>query len=61
VYVTLQWRSNSDLRRGDGAELDESFPFYVDMEVPLDDPWDLTVAETTYGVDTREWYREPDE
>lgn len=55
VAVTLQWGSNSDVRRGDGAELDQSFPFWCDLEVPLDDLWDLDLAETTYGVDTSEW------
>lgn len=55
VGVMLQWGSNSDLRRGDGAELAQSFPFYCDIATPVDDPWELSVAETTYGVDTREW------
>jgi hypothetical protein len=55
VSVTLQWGANSDVRRGDGVELDQSFPFYCDIEVPLDDPWDLSSAETIYGVDTRSW------
>jgi hypothetical protein len=61
IYVTLQWGSNSDVRRGDGAELDESFPFYVDMVLPLDEPWDMSYAETNYGVDAREWRGDPDE
>lgn len=55
VSVTLQWGSNSDLRRGDGAESDQSFPFFCDMELPLDEPWALGMAETTCGVDTSEW------
>ena len=55
VAVVLQWGSNSDVRRGDGAELEQSFPFHCDIELPLDDPWNLDLAETTYGVDTREW------
>jgi hypothetical protein len=56
VEVTLQWGSNSDLRRGEGAELDQSFPFHCDIEIPLDEPWYLDLAETTCGVDTQEWY-----
>lgn len=56
VAVTLQWGSNSDLRRGDGAELDESFPFQCDIIVPLEYPWDLDSAETVAGVDTSEWW-----
>jgi Predicted pPIWI-associating nuclease len=60
LSVTLQWGSNSDMRRGDGVELGESFPFECDIEVSLDDPWDLSNAETRYGVDTTKW-RDGDE
>ena len=56
VAVVLQWGSNSDVRRGDGAELEQSFPFYCDILLPLDDLWNLDLAETTYGVDTQEWH-----
>lgn len=55
VSVILQWGSNSDLRRGDGAELSQSFPFFCDIELPLDEPWDLGLAEVTCGVDTSSW------
>jgi len=55
VNVILQRGSNSDLRRGDGAELSETFPAISDITVPIDDPWDLSMAETEYGVDTSEW------
>lgn len=60
IYVTLQWGSNSDVRRGDGVELNESFRFHVDIVLPLDEPWDISCAETTYGVDTQEWRDDPD-
>lgn len=56
VSVTLQWGSNSDLRRGDGADLDESFPFQCLFDVPIDDPRDLSQAEIVSGVDTSSWY-----
>ncbi len=56
ISVSLQWGSNSDVRRGDGAELDDDFPFHCDIELPLGDPWDLNEAETNYGVDTSSWY-----
>ena len=56
VSVTLQFGSNSDLRRGDGAELDDSFPFECLFDVPLDDPRDLSRAEVVSGVDTSSWY-----
>jgi hypothetical protein len=55
VEVTLQWGSNSDVRRGDGAELGQSFPFQCEFQLPVDDPWDLDLAEPTYGVDTSAW------
>lgn len=55
VSVILQWGSNSDLRRGDGAELGQSFPFFCDIELPLDEPWELGLAEVTCGVDTSSW------
>jgi predicted pPIWI-associating nuclease len=51
VAVTLQWGSNSDLRRGDGAEADLSFPFRCDIEVSLDDPLNIAFGETEYAVD----------
>lgn len=55
VSVVLQWGSNSDLRRGDGAELGQSFPFFCDIELPLDEPWELGLSEVTCGVDTGSW------
>ena len=56
VSVTLQFGSNGDVRRGDGAELDDSFPFECLFDVPLDDPRDLSQAEVVSGVDTSSWY-----
>lgn len=66
VEVTLQWGSNSDLRRGDGAESSQSFPFHCEFQLSLDDPWDLDDAKLTYGVDVSRWHEmmapdEPDE
>ena len=58
ISVILQWGSNSDLRRGDGAELPESFSFWCNITLPIDNPWDLRYAETEYGVDNRDWYGE---
>jgi hypothetical protein len=55
IEVTLQWGSNSDVRRGDGAEFEQSFPFWCEFELPLDNLWELDLAEPTYGVDTGEW------
>ncbi|MGX1196632.1 pPIWI-associating nuclease domain-containing protein [Parvibaculum sp. MBR-TMA-1.3b-4.2] len=55
VETTLQWGSNSDIRRGDGAEIDQTFPFTCSIAVPLEDPWDLGFAEIVVGVDTSSW------
>jgi len=41
--------------RGDGAGLEQSFPFSCDVELPLSDPWNLERAEPRYGVDVSEW------
>ena len=56
ISVTFQWGSNSDLRRGDGAELEQSFPFSCLFEVPIDEPHDLEYAEIVSGVDTSSWW-----
>lgn len=55
ISVVLQWGSNSDVRRGDGVEIEESFPFHVDFELPLDTPWAIEQAERTHHVDTKSW------
>ena len=55
VEVTLQFGSNSDVRRGDGAEIPHSFPFHCDIEVPIDDPHDVSMGEPAYGVDKSRW------
>ena len=49
----LQWGSNSDLRRGDGAIADYSFPFQVTMEATIDDMDDFQNVE--YSVNASEW------
>jgi hypothetical protein len=60
--ITLQWGSNSDVRRGDGVEVGECFPFRCEIQVSLDDIWDLSGAETTYYIDRKGWGdRDPDD
>lgn len=58
ITVSLQWGSNSDVRRGDGAEMTKSFPFSCDFVVPTEDPRDLELAEVASGVDTDGWWRD---
>jgi len=55
IDVILQFGSNSDIRNDIGAELPQTFPFTCDIIVPLDDPWDLGLAEARCGVDVSEW------
>jgi hypothetical protein len=56
VSVTLQFGSNSDVEKGDGAELEQGFPFDCEFDVPIDDPRDLASATVTSGVDTSSWF-----
>ena len=51
IDVTLQWGS-----KGDGAESLQSFPFWCDITLPIDKPWDLHYAQTYYEVDTSDWF-----
>jgi len=55
VDVMLQWGSDSDVRHGDGAEFGQNFPFECKFKLPLEDLWDLQLAEPVYRVDTSEW------
>ncbi|MBC3450861.1 hypothetical protein HU745_07320 [Pseudomonas mosselii] len=61
--VTLQWGSNSDLRNGDGAEMDESFDFTCELtcETPNPDPSALQFVEDSVIVDTGDWHDQEDE
>jgi hypothetical protein len=60
IGATLQWGSNSDLRKGDGAELEETFPFLCRIEVPIDCPFDIKLAEISYEIDQGDWSRDHD-
>ena len=61
VSVLLQYGSNADVRRGDGAEMSTSFPFAVEFEVPVEEPRDLRNAVIVSGVNTDSWFDGPDE
>jgi hypothetical protein len=58
LAVGLQWGSNSDVSRGDGIELDDSFPFEVTMQSPIDDVSSFYGIE--YSVDTSTWLADDD-
>ncbi|MGH9522694.1 MAG: hypothetical protein ACRD3E_09205 [Terriglobales bacterium] len=55
IDCILQFSSNSDIRRGDGAEIPQSFAFSCQLWCPVEDPDELEVIEDSVGVDTREW------
>lgn len=56
VGVELQWGSNSDLRRGDGATGNESFPFTCKLCSRVESPEELEVVDDTLCVDTSSWW-----
>ena len=55
IAMELQWGSNSDIRRGDGAVLSKSFPFTCYLWSPVDDPTQVEAREDGLLVDTRSW------
>ena len=57
IGVPLQWGSNSDLRRGDGAELDESSDYTCELtrEAANPNPEALNFVEDSLMVDTGGW------
>lgn len=56
VGCELQWGSNSDVRKGDGALLSESFPFSCDFVSSVTDPEAIECVESSFMVDTSAWY-----
>jgi len=56
VSCTLQWGSHSDLRKGDGATLPQSFPFRCKLQSPVDDPSNVLVDPEAFGADTSSWW-----
>ena len=55
IGCELQWGSNSDLRRGDGAVLPQSFPFACELISPVGAPEEVESIEDSLGVDTSSW------
>lgn len=54
--VELQWGSNGDVRRGEGAVGTESFPFTCELQSHVDSPEELDVLENSLCVDTSSWW-----
>ena len=56
IGVGLQWGSNSDLRRGDGATGNDSFPFTCELRSSVESPEKLQVVDDALLVDTSSWW-----
>ncbi len=63
LEVELQWGSNSDVRRGDGAVMKDSYPLTCKFVSKVSDPEDIEIVEDSLRVDTSSWrddhYEEP--
>ncbi len=55
IACKLQWGSNGDLRRGDGAVANQLFPFSCALWSSVDDPQAIQPDENAVGVDTSSW------
>jgi hypothetical protein len=56
VDVRLQYGSDSDVRRGDGAVSSDSYPLTCDFEADTCTPLDISVVPRTLVVDTISFY-----
>jgi len=56
VTCGLQWGSNSDVARGDGAEGEVTFPFSCRLWSNVDEPKVVQTDEEAFTVDTRDWH-----
>ncbi len=56
LEVELQWGSNSDVRRGDGAVMTDSYPLTCKFVSKVSDPEDIEVVEDSLCVDTSSWW-----
>ncbi|MDA3943801.1 MAG: hypothetical protein PF694_09730 [Bacteroidetes bacterium] len=55
INVTQQFGSNGDLKRGDGYEIENSFPYDVELKCPLDKVTDFKPVIETINVNTDDW------
>lgn len=56
VGVELQWGSNSDVRKGDGAVIQDSYPLTCKFISKVDNPEELEMVEDSLCVDTSSWW-----
>ncbi|WP_449393034.1 pPIWI-associating nuclease domain-containing protein [Eoetvoesiella caeni] len=58
VGVELQWGSNSDVRRGEGAVIRNSYPLTCKFISKVTSPEGLDVIEDSLCVDTSSWWKD---
>lgn len=56
VVVQLQWGSNGDVRRGEGAVIRDSYPLTCKFISKVESPEELEVVEDSLCVDTSSWW-----
>lgn len=56
ISCELQWGSNSDVRRADGALLSDSFPFECYLISSVEDPTSIEAKDDALRVDASSWY-----
>lgn len=56
ICVDLQWGSDGDVRRGDGAEASTSFPFSFKGTASIEDPTKITIDREDIVIDTAAHY-----
>ena len=56
IEVELQWGSNSDRRKGDGATRNQSFPLILKLRAPTYEPSTIEAIDDSLSVDTSDWY-----
>ncbi len=55
LQCELQWGSNSDVRRGDGVVVTQSFPFTCILRAPVGDPYLVDTDPSSVRVDNSFW------
>jgi hypothetical protein len=56
ISCELQWGSNSDVRRGEGAVASHSFPFTCELWSSVDSPEDVQTEEGAFNANTSLWW-----
>lgn len=57
VHVILQYGSSSDRRKGEGAEINDSFPVYFQCKAKANKPKGAFVVKDSIEVSTESWWQ----